>query len=83
MRILVFTYAYLDHVYGAVVTPNIPLIDRTAQGLSNGTKINCKFVSCLEIRTIKVRAIYTACRQHLLTLTLIFPDIPEHYPGQN
>ena len=83
MRILAFTYAYLDPVYGAVVTPNIPSIDSAAQALSNGIQFNCKFVSCQEIRTIKVRAIYTACRQHRLTLTMIIPDIPEHYPGQN
>ena len=83
MRILAFTYAYLDPVYGAVVTPNIPSIDSAAQALSNGTKINKKFVFCQEIRTFKVRAIYTASRQHLLTLTLIIPDIPEHYPGPN
>ena len=40
MRILAFTYAYKDPVYGAVVTPNIPSIDSAAQALSNGTKIN-------------------------------------------
>jgi len=40
MRILEFTYAYIDPVYGAVVTPNIPSIDSPAQALSNGTKIN-------------------------------------------
>ena len=40
MRIFTFTYAYIDHVYGAVVTPNMPSIDSPAQALSNGTKIN-------------------------------------------
>ena len=83
MRIFTFTYAYLYYVNGAVVTPNTLSIDSAAQALSNGIQFNCKFVSCQEIRTIKVRAFYTACRQYSLTLTMIIPDIPDHYPGQN